>query len=168
MNTNQIRFLLKGLKGFLGVFASDEIPRIVPHKIPQCFVANLDPSWKPGSHWVAFCIRKSKNIKVLEYFDSYGLFPPLELNKKEWKVIYNKTRFQKLRSTVCGHYCVFFVRQRLTGTSFQSIIKTLKRQPDPDNFVKKRARRKLPGVGQCCQPCSCPVVEILWNLTKEA
>ena len=75
MNTRQILDLLKNLPGFLGVFASDQIPKIVPKKDLQCFVVNLDPSWKPGSHWVAACVRKEKRKNILEIFDSYGIKP---------------------------------------------------------------------------------------------
>lgn len=170
MNTGQIETSLKHIKSFLGVFPSNKIPSVRPTKDPQCFIANLDPSWKPGSHWIAICVRKIKEKNVLEYFDSYGLFPPVKLDKKRWKVIRNKHQFQKLGSAVCGHYAVFFVKNRLKGKSFKSILNTLKKQSDADGFVRSKIKiEKVLGVGQCCSPATrdwCSVCK-LWNLVQE-
>lgn len=57
-------------KGFKGVYAIDEINKIlVSDKVGV--VLNLDPSNKPGSHWVALYI-DSKGDKSVEYYDSFG------------------------------------------------------------------------------------------------
>jgi len=135
MNTQQIENLLGGLDGFLGVFPSDGIPTMSPSNTPQCLIINLDPSHKPGSHWVAACLIRRKKKNVLEFFDSYGLKPPAILSK-EWIMFYNPFRFQKPKTNVCGQYCIFFVLQRLKKVSFNSIITHLKAQHSPDNFVR--------------------------------
>jgi hypothetical protein len=146
MNTQQITKLLEGLSGFRGVFASDKIPPLVPSSRVQGLVANLDPSWKPGSHWVALFWCKPN---TLEYFDSYGL-PPLIPLTKSWKILYNKRRFQKFNSRVCGHYCVYVVKNRLSGTKFANVLKTLANQTDSDEFVRRKIKSKILGRGQCC------------------
>ena len=55
-----------------GVYALDEIVHIKQKSFPSAYVFNLDPSYKPGSHWVAVYIdRKGRP----EYFDSFGPLP---------------------------------------------------------------------------------------------
>jgi hypothetical protein len=57
MNTFQIKHALEQdpvtRKIFCGVFPSDKLPQTI-EKYPCGFVANTDPSSKPGTHWVAF------------------------------------------------------------------------------------------------------------------
>ena len=43
---------------------------------PSSFVINLDPSYRPGSHWVAVYFDKNG---VAEYFDSLAGYPPHEV-----------------------------------------------------------------------------------------
>ena len=151
MNTGQIEKLLKTLPNFLGVFASDKIPKILPRKHPQCFVVNLDPSWKPGSHWIAACFRKTKKKNVLEIFDSYGMAPNIKTGK-EWKIIHNPHKFQKMGSIVCGHYSVYFVKNRLKGKTFKNILKSLLDKTDPDTFVENEIiTPNVPGRKQVCK-----------------
>lgn len=61
---------------FMGVFASDNIPK----KFNYC-IANLDPQHLPGSHWVA--LARVKNNEYMVY-DSFGrkttsILPDLDL-----------------------------------------------------------------------------------------
>ena len=57
MNSRQLRWILSNDKvtsrTFKGVFALDEIVHIKQKSLPSAYVFNLDPSYKPGSHWVA-------------------------------------------------------------------------------------------------------------------
>ena len=75
MNTNQIKYALEQdpftRKMFFGVFPSDKLPRTL-EKYPCGFVANTDPSGKPGTHWVSFYFPSEEEG---ELFDSYG-HPP--------------------------------------------------------------------------------------------
>lgn len=50
---------------FHGVYASDQIPQMQPN---QYAILNLDPSHKPGVHWVAYV--KGNNRQYL--YDSFG------------------------------------------------------------------------------------------------
>lgn len=164
MNTLEIESLLRDLPHFRGVFASNQIPILNPNKFPQAIVINLDPHYMPGSHWVAAIMLQKGRQKVLQFFDSYGMKPPFPKSKKKWTLIHNPTRFQKPKSTVCGHYCVYFVRERLKGKSFLQILKDLRKKETPDNYVKnyvqnllkkKRCeifRCKFPSVCQSCKP----------------
>ena len=75
MNTAEITRALEQdpitSKSFLGVFPSDKLPQPLD-KHPCGFVANTDPSSKPGMHWVAFYFPSEGEG---EFFDSYGRSP---------------------------------------------------------------------------------------------
>lgn len=59
---------------FNGVFAADRLPVIIPSR-PGYFAANLDESWKMGSHWtLVFCPDLISGGGV-EYFCSLGQTP---------------------------------------------------------------------------------------------
>ena len=57
MNSRQLRCILSNDKvtsrNFKGVYALDEIEHIKQISFPSAYVFNLDPSYKPGVHWVA-------------------------------------------------------------------------------------------------------------------
>ena len=80
MNSRQLRWILSNDKvtsrTFKGVYALDETVHIKQKSFPSAYVFNLDPSYKPGSHWVAVYIdRKGRP----DYFDSFGRPPPREI-----------------------------------------------------------------------------------------
>ena len=63
-----------------------------------------------------------------EYFDSFGLPPPLEWEKE--KLMHGKKHFfrndnqiQREQSVRCGYYCLLFLNERNKGTSFANILK---------------------------------------------
>ena len=56
----------------------DEIKHIKQISFPFAYIFNLDPSYKPGVHWVAVYIDKEGRP---EYFDSFGRPPPKEKSK---------------------------------------------------------------------------------------
>jgi len=139
---------------FLGVFALDQIPSSFSH-YPCAYVANTDPSTRKGQHWVAFY---HESPKRLEFFDSYGeppqtySFPfPSELSSLR----YNAYPLQKLNSSVCGQYCIFFIFHRSHRSSLASIIHSLRSSPNPDRLVhlfarKLRSRAQSHSNGQSC------------------
>ena len=72
-----------GIKYFRGVFSEDTLPMSINNK--ECGIINLDDHIGPGTHWVAY-----RNIdRFCEYFDSFGLNMPSEVNKYvyKWKTI---------------------------------------------------------------------------------
>ncbi len=106
-----------------GVFPANRLPKKVKN-LPVGFVANTDPSHKPGEHWIAIYISEDGNG---EYFDSYGEPPDkypgflafLQNNCRTWT--YNSKRLQDYISTVCGQYCIFYLLHRCRGWSLNSI-----------------------------------------------
>lgn len=132
MNTDKIRQLLSNnpstKRNFLGVFASDQIPQNLNkmrrgRKQTAYLVANLDQSWKEGSHWIAIKVNGGKK-KPGVYFDSYG-WPPI--NRAFTKIlrgnyIFNKIQLQDTFSTCCGQWCMYFVWKSCEGKSLNKII----------------------------------------------
>lgn len=106
-----------------GVYPSDKLPNVV--KKPAIIVCNLDPSSKPGSHWVAIYVSKHNEI---EYFDSYGIGPKniniksfLKKLSKNYK--YNKQRLQSDFSSLCGNYCCVYLYFKIKNMSLQDFLK---------------------------------------------
>ena len=104
-----------------GIFNRNEMkPR---HHSPR--IINLDDFGSLGTHWV--CCWQSKN-GTYEYFDSFGLPPPLEWeedmlalgNKHFYR---NDIQIQWEHSVHCGYYCLLFLNERNKGTSFDDILK---------------------------------------------
>jgi hypothetical protein len=105
------------------------------------FVFNLDPHYKPGSHWVASFLDIPK--KQFYYFDSYGYKPPSQIyNFMQWLTIQepdlvlkmNARRFQKKESE-CGMFCIEFIICMLEGESFESFCS---RKPSDNDMLEKR------------------------------
>ena len=127
MNSGQLRWILSNDKvtsrTFRGVFALDEIVHIKQKSFPSADVFNFDPSYKPGSHWVAVYIdRKGRP----EYFDSFGRPPTREIKDflytcaESWK--YNHIPVQEFYSMTCGQFVVFYIYQRCSGLTLKSIL----------------------------------------------
>lgn len=100
------------LKHFIGVFPIDKLPTKIKKK--QFFVANLDPSYKEGSHWICF-IRL--NEPECEIFDSLGvkienILPHICFDQK-LTFVFNSTPVQSLSSTLCGKFVVTFLIERM-------------------------------------------------------
>lgn len=96
---------------FGGVGPIDRLPVTLIAK-PRSFIVNLDESWKPGSHWVAIYFPVHGPAF---YFDSYGRYPPdaiinfMDRNSKfGWK--YSIRKLQGDLSTLCGYYCIVFLK----------------------------------------------------------
>lgn len=128
MNTVQLQKIISQDKcmqeSFLGVFPSDYLPTEII-KYPACFIANVDSSTEPGSHWLAFYISTPKRI---EFFDSYGNAPvyykgPISnFVSKFLYVDYNPMTLQTNASAVCGHYCVYYLYCKCRGQSLRKIL----------------------------------------------
>lgn len=110
---------------FLGVFPSDRLPEDIK-QYPASLIANVDKSNQPGSHWIAIYIdREEQGI----FFDSYGNGPGyytdsfkafLEKNTKNYK--FNTKCLQSMYSTVCGHYCLYFILMKSRRFSLETIV----------------------------------------------
>ena len=128
MDTISIKKLFRYFKCFNGVFSCDKLP--YKERLPINLIANTDPSYLPGKHWIGISInKKGRGI----YFDSFGL-PPINEDlynfmeskcKKGWS--YNKTQIQNINSTTCGNYCVLFIIHSCQGISFKNFISVFHR-----------------------------------------
>ena len=125
-----------------GIFARDE--KMGKNHSP-CII-NLDDLEGVGTHWV--CCWFDGN--VFEYFDSFGLPPPLEWEKNVLKwfpkmktFLRNNFQIQDALSLRCGYYCLCFLNERNKGRSYAEILGMFSENPRvnekfiKDYFVKK-------------------------------
>ena len=109
---------------FKGVYSANTLPNIRREKSKEAkaYVFNLDPSYLPGSHWVAVY----SNRKGIEYFDSYGLPPSTDRIRRLLgsRCKYNTKRLQSFYTTVCGQYCLYFIWKRCHGQSMETILQS--------------------------------------------
>jgi hypothetical protein len=176
MNTAELQCVLERATlfsncRFLGVFAADRAPTRLsedPRMYPCAYVVNTDKASLPGTHWIT-CFAASERSPV-EFFDSYGLAPSAYPNVRlcRWRRRVRRissTSLQSPRSTVCGHYCVYYICKRIAGQSPQQIMYNLlrfQRYGDPpfaqDRLVRRFVRnlcRQLPTRLCCLRSHSC-------------
>lgn len=133
LSTIDIDNHLKRFSEFKGVFAIDKLPFELFEK-PFGIVINLDPSWKPGSHWTALFVSEYGHG---EYFDSFGTAPPdaitcfLERNCKNDSFSYNQNIFQGDLSIKCGYYCILFLESHFNNLNFPLI----KCKPQVNDYI---------------------------------
>ena len=152
MDTTQLTLILrkdKFTRGvFQGVYPSDLLPASVSH-YPALFIANVDTSDKPGSHWVAFYFTKEQEG---EFFDSYGSPPSkysgtftafLNNNSNQWT--FNTVTLQSIYSKVCGHYCLYFALYRSRHISMSAIVHRFSKNTSKnDSLVKRFIEKHFP------------------------
>ena len=100
------------LKPLIFVGTKDMIKLVKDYK-NKFFIINLDNSFENGgsggSHWVALSTFKDYPI----YFDSYAVYPPLEVEKfikqKYKKFYYWNSQIQGIRASYCGWICIMFL-----------------------------------------------------------
>jgi len=105
-----------GLKNFRGVFLRDTLPK--EPKRNECAIMNLDDTSGDGTHWVAWFKRGDKKW----HFDSFGLPPPTELNNYLCDVFYPTEQIQPRQAVICGHLCLFVLKEMQKGKHLQEII----------------------------------------------
>ena len=118
---NWIEYMKITPKVFKGVISRDQI--ILIDKSGY-YIANLNDSTQPGSHWVVINVKANK---PLEYFDSFGLDAPNEVielsNRLGLDYIYSSTQYQDLNSVLCGYWCLYFVNESRKGWSYWEIVR---------------------------------------------
>ena len=123
MNTLQLEEIMKrdrmGGLYFRGVYAADQFLHQKVNKYSSGYIVNTDPINKEGRHWVAIHIDENGRG---EFFCSYGNSPKmynfdkwLDKNTTSWT--FNTKRMQGTTSSVCGHYCVFYLLHRFRKIS---------------------------------------------------
>ena len=72
INSRQLHLIVSNEKvtsrNFKSIYAFDKIGHVKQRSFSFAYVSNLDPSYKPGLHWVAFYNNRKG---VPEYFDSF-------------------------------------------------------------------------------------------------
>ena len=112
---------------FHGVYPRDRLPRTVDY--PSSYVLNTDTSKRPGEHWVAVYFH---SLRRGSYFDSYGI-PPFHkqfikfMNNHSETWTFNDTVVQAPFSSVCGHYCVYFLLYKSRGFTASEIVSRFSR-----------------------------------------
>lgn len=108
-------------------------------------VFNLDPHYKPGIHWVSMFIDLID--QKIEYFDSFGVAPPNEVNILVNRCIENCKKYNinltfkwndieiQKNNSECGIYSIYFILKRLTGQSFHDLVKELKKIKSADKLM---------------------------------
>jgi len=86
----------------------------------ECMIINIDHSLNDGTHWTCLIKRNNKII----YFDSFGLRPPIEVEKycdvhstsadvvspapaSASPRLYNTFQIQNPNDVICGHLCIY-------------------------------------------------------------
>ena len=105
-----------GLKNFRGVFLRDTLPKKPERN--ECAMINLDDTSGDGTHWEAWFKRGNDKF----YFDSFGLPPPTELNNYLRDVFYPTEQIQQRQAVICGHLCLFVLKEMQEGKGLQEII----------------------------------------------
>ena len=93
-----------------GVYAADRLPRTITHR-PLLYIANTDPHFKPGRHWVVIYFGEEH----IEYFDPLGKQPNsiiedyLTLTGPNG-YLRNVRRVQGTQSVNCDNFaCIMFI-----------------------------------------------------------
>jgi hypothetical protein len=140
MNNLEINRILRAHHKTKNIFITSSPCNIPPYssRYPYALVMNTDDSRGSGIHWIAMYVTSSDTV---ESFDPSGL-PPNEcisrFLRKFKEVKQNPYHLQAFNSSVCGHYCVYFIIRRCSGDSFASIIKRLHEMGDiRDSYVRE-------------------------------
>lgn len=87
-----------------GCMMSDDLPMKM---IKGFYVLNLDKKGNNGTHWTALYYGGNDGDNY--YFDSMGVLPPEDLEKKIKNYKYNDKQYQSIDDTSCGFYCIAFI-----------------------------------------------------------
>lgn len=88
----------------------DKLPKSGVRK-NESGIVNLDSSTGMGTHWVCY----KKIGSRVEYYDSFGVPPPIEVENylkgihNNNTIIFNYEQDQKFDQVICGHLCLKFL-----------------------------------------------------------
>lgn len=107
---------------FIGVFSKDVLP--IKINTNESLILNLDNDNGSGTHWT--CIYNADDSEFVEYFDSYGLPPPLQAVKymktSNKQIAYSNSQIQSVNSVLCGYYVMYYINERDNRSSMYDII----------------------------------------------
>ncbi|ESO87930.1 hypothetical protein LOTGIDRAFT_175928 [Lottia gigantea] len=96
---------------FAGVLARNQLQTLQPTRYPSAYVVNTDDAGQPGKHWTVFVCEKDH----CDFFDSFGCSPEVygqdfaDFARRQGPLRHNTRRIQGNQSSVCGHYCFFYL-----------------------------------------------------------
>ena len=97
---------------------------------PVAFIINTDSVNEPGEHWVALYLCCDETAI---YFDPFGL-PPIHKDFTNFikqnsprGLLYSSLSSQNMFSTLCGWYCIEFVKAMNKKSSLSQFLKQFKR-----------------------------------------
>lgn len=97
------------------------------HYKKSAIIFNQDSSNQKGSHWVAIFFENKLDGLHVEYFDPVGEKPVKNTQEflnnpffKKENIVYSNMKHQK-GNNECGNYSLYFVLERLSGTSIEKI-----------------------------------------------
>jgi len=129
MNKLELRTQLRAHPDTKSIFvdakSSDTLPARARKRRPCAYISNTAKAHEPGEHWVCFYFNKlDAAAEPNEYFDSTGQ-PPMLASFRQLlgeSYIFNRRMLQSPLSTVCGQYCMYYIRMRSKGFSPEEII----------------------------------------------
>lgn len=130
-------------KIYMGCFPSNTLPKC--QRYPCAMVVNFDEVGEPGTHWVALFIPNEHRVK---YFDSFGdtAIPNIQeyLKKHGFLLVTRQIAdVQKIGSSVCGYYAIFFIYMSALRVPYVNIQRILLRSKNPDRFVVNYVRSRI-------------------------
>jgi hypothetical protein len=147
----EITDMMKNVKSFQGVIASDEIDTMTPRPA-MSFVMNKDPRGSPGSHWVAVYIDTMVD-KECCYYDPLGN-PPSEDTRRQLKELMNKInstnmckfkvntmKNQKSGTDTCGFMAIRFLKDMINGKSFKQATGYSDTKKDNSDVMEDKAEK---------------------------
>ena len=99
----------------------DELPDLNREIRPWCLILNTDPKDQPGTHWLALYAHLDRSI---ELFDSFG-FSPSMYSFDFLDPLHSSYSLQSPSTSVCGHYCIFYIYLRSHNYSLYHIVDML-------------------------------------------
>ena len=121
LRTDQIWKYLESHPGFRGCFPLDGIPRV--NTFPCTMIINTANSSSRGEHWIGLYL----DSDLCLYFDSFGL-PIIEMELQKFlsryyvRVFYSRKAIQHLTSVSCGLFCIAFVKNVSSISSYNDFV----------------------------------------------
>ena len=131
------------IKNYRGTYSKDMLPKRINNS--ESMIINLQDYFNGGgTHWTA--IYNDKNSNVIEYFDSFGLKPPIDcidyMKTSNKPIEYNSSQIQNIDSIMCGYYCCYYITERYKGRKPIDILLDFNQRPSLCNevFIRDFAR----------------------------
>ena len=112
---------LESQHGFRGCFPIDRIPHV--NRFPCTMIINTANSASRGEHWIGLYLDRDLCLS----FDSFGL-PIIEMELQKFlsryyvRVFYSRIAIQHVTSVACGLFCIAFVKNVFSISSYNEFV----------------------------------------------